>query len=390
MAGIVESTLIADPTPDPMSTDPKEPVSSTRTTPELLLGNITAARFRTWYQERKYTQNIEAGTPYFNNAGFQPDPEQHSPSKLLRCHRRLFYQDNNAPEEEPDPEGIFWVGSKFEEEIVFPFLKREADNHDAYVQNSIWVDYSIETPAGDVQIKGTTDPVIVDEDAVPILPTEIKTKNSLSSVSSPNRTHRAQLHAYLVGLSKKFDVDLTTGVILYGSRQSFDVKVFRVEFDASFWTDEVLNWATEHTQYRISDDLPLAEPEVEWECNFCSYRERCGEGERHTSDSGTTGLLTRYTGYPREKLVEYLEVYPEAKLTPSLAFEHPDLSAKFGVYDWQCKRCDNTYEWDVPEWGGDVTQPPRCPDCFEGGLIELLCGPAPDDQVIGGEIHAAE
>lgn len=351
---------------------------------------ISADRFSDWYRERQYTQNIEDGTPYFNESGYQPAPERHSPSKLLRCHRRQFYQDHNAPEEQSDPDGIFWVGSKFEEEIAFPFLKHAVTNQETYVQNSIWVDYTVETAAGDLQLKGETDPVIVDADATPILPTEIKTKRSVDDVSAPNRAHRAQLHAYLVGLSNKFDIDLTTGVILYGSRKSLDVTTFRVDFDAEFWHDVVLEWAADHTEYRISQSLPPAVPEAGWECEFCSYHQRCGEGDRHVADSGATGLLTRYTGYPREKLVYYLEAHSRAKLTPSLAFEHGDLVGEHGVYDWECTRCNDTYAWDAVEWDGDVTQPPQCSACFEEGSIGLLRGPEPDDQRCGGDSRVAE
>jgi len=373
-----------------MSTDPQDTDPSAQPSPDALLQGVTATQFKAWYQERQYTQNIEDGTPYFNESGYQPAPERHSPSKLLRCHRRQFYQDHNAPEEQPDLEGIFWVGSKFEEEIALPFLKHSVTNQETYVQNSIWVDYTVDTAAGDLQLKGETDPVIVDADATPILPTEIKTKRSVGDVSEPNRAHRAQLHAYLIGLSEKFDIDLTTGVILYGSRESLDIRAFRVDFDPEFWQDVVLEWAADHTEYRVSQELPPADAETDWECDFCVYRERCGQGDRHVSDSGPTGLLTRYTGYPREKLVEFLEAYPSAKLTPSLAFEFRDLASEHGVYDWECIRCDTAYAWDSVDWDGDVTQPPRCPDCSDAESFGWLRGPKPEDQISGGEDCVAE
>jgi CRISPR/Cas system-associated exonuclease Cas4 (RecB family) len=351
---------------------------------------LSSETFRDWYQERQYRENIENGTPYFNESDHVPDPERHSPSKLLRCHRRLFYQDYNAPEEQPDPDGIFWVGSKFEEEIIFPFLRDAVTGQNTYVQNSIWIDYTIETSAGDLQLKGETDPVIVDADGRPILPTEIKTKRSVKDLSSPNRAHRAQLHAYLVGLSEKFDIDLTTGVILYGSRRSLDITTFHVEFDADFWRDIVLEWAVDHTEYRINQRLPPADPMTGWECDFCSYCERCGEGNRHFSEKGPAGLLTRFTGYPREKLIEYLEAHPNAKLTPSLAFEYEELASKYGVYDWECPQCFGTYAWDALGWDGDVTQPPRCPRCAEDGSVSLLHGPDPDDQIDRGDKNKIE
>ncbi|MDH5020368.1 CRISPR-associated protein Cas4 [Halobacterium rubrum] len=352
---------------------------------DCLLNRTTPDRFDEWHDEREYAKNIENGTPYFNEAGYQPDSERHSPSKLLRCHRRQLYSDHNAPEEEPDPSGIFWTGSKLEEELLLPFLKDTAADLGAYVQNSIWVDYSIDTHAGPLQFKGSTDPVIVDAEATPILPTEIKTRATLDNLTSPNRTHRAQLHAYLVGLSEEYGIELRTGLIVYVSRESLDIQTFRVDFDEAFWEDVLLEWAATHTQHRLEEELPPATPEDEWECEYCSYRERCGEGDRNYSDATTTGLLPGYTGYPREKLVAYFRAYPDARLTPSLAFAHPDLVDDHGVYDWECSECDASRSWNSVEWDGNVTQPPRCPDCPKEGAIAVLRGPAAGDQLQGGD-----
>ena len=60
--------------------------------------------------------------------------------------------------------------------------------------------------AGDLVLKGSTDPVVVDADGTPVLPTEVKTKNSLEYLDEPNEHHKAQLHAYMLGLSQKYDV----------------------------------------------------------------------------------------------------------------------------------------------------------------------------------------
>lgn len=362
----------------PVSPDPEVPLA------DRLLNRATPDRFGEWYNEREYAENIENGTPYFNKGGYQPEPGRYSPSKLLRCHRRQFYTDHNAPEEEPDPSGIFWTGSKLEEELFLPFLKQIADEMDVYVQNSIWVDYSTNTHVGQLKFKGSTDPVIVDADAVPILPTEIKTRSTLENLSEPNPAHRAQLHAYMEGLSRDYDADIRTGVLIYGSRKTLEIKRFRVDFDEEFWQESVLDWASDHTEYRLEESLPPASPEAEWECGFCDYRERCGKGDRHESDVGSSGLLTRYTGYPRERLREYLEANPHGKLTPSLAFEYRDLADAFDVYDWVCAECGLEVEWDAVDWNGDVTAPPQCSQCLAEGTASLLRGPRPSVQASRG------
>jgi CRISPR-associated exonuclease Cas4 len=349
-----------------------------------LIEELSADQFTEWYLERQYARNIRDGKPYFNTPSDEPAADRYSPSQLLQCHRKLFYDDYNAPAETQPPRGIFWTGTRFEEDIATAFLENEVLGDTTYLRNSIWVNYDIESSSGALQIKGVTDPVIVDSDAVPILPTEIKTRSSLENLSEPNPAHRAQLHAYMEGLSREYDVDIRTGVLIYGSRKTLEIKRFQVDFDEEFWQESVLDWASEHTEYRLDESLPPASPEAEWECEFCDYRERCGKGDRHESDVGSSGLLTRYTGYPRERLREYLEANPHGKLTPSLAFEYRDLADAFDVYDWVCAECGLEVAWDAVDWNGDVTAPPQCSQCLAEGTASLLRGPRPSVQASGG------
>ena len=341
-----------------------------------LLDRLSAKRHREWYQERQWRKNIENGQSYFNGPGTVPESERHSPSQLLQCHRKIVYRQENAPAEQPDPRGIFWFGTKFEEDLLFPFLDRAVTGMDTYVQNSIWIDFTIETEVGELRIKGSTDPVIVDPDAVPILLTEIKTKDSISNVTEPNCHHRAQVHAYLAGLSEKFDEELTDAAIVYGSRESLDVKTFHVSFDEEFWQQVVLDWASTHTQYRIDNELPPAEPEYDWECRFCSYRNRCGKGDSPHSDLGSNGLIPRFNSYPRRKVIEYLEAHPEERLTPTLAHQYPGLVDAYGVSDFYCSSCESEIGWQAV----DTVDDPFCPQCVDRGTISILTVPISGSQ----------
>jgi CRISPR-associated exonuclease Cas4 len=341
---------------------------------------LTSERFDEWYQEREFRKNIENGTPYFNGSGNVSVPERHSPSQLLQCHRKIFYRQCNAPAEKPDPDGIFWFGSRFEEDIVFPFLERAVTGADTYVRNSIWVDYTVETEESELRIKGTTDPVVVGSDADPVLPTEIKTKSSIENLTSPNRHHKAQLHAYLVGLSEKYDSDPTSGAILYGSRESLEVKIFQVAFDQDFWEDVVLNWAADHTKYRLENGIPPDDPEYDWECRFCSYRERCGRGDTMQADVGAVGLLPGFAEYPKEKVIDYLKAHEGAKLTPTLACAYPELADQYGAFGWECSNCAQEFDWDEVQWLVDSGTPPKCPVCNRKETTGWLRGPDPDTQ----------
>jgi CRISPR/Cas system-associated exonuclease Cas4 (RecB family) len=290
------------------------------------------------------------------------------------------YRQENAPEEQTDPKGIFWVGTRFEEEIALPFLREAVADSGTYVCNSLWVDFTVDTDSGELRIKGETDPCIVDAEGEPLLLTEIKTKQSVENVNAPNQHHRAQAHAYMWGLSEKYDQSVTDAVILYGGRTSLDVRCFHVEFDPEFWTETVVEWAAQHTTYRLNDELPPANPAFSWECEFCSYRERCGQGETSYKDVDPVGLLPGLTEYPRVKLIEYLDAYPETKLTPELAARYPELGQSHDVFDWICDACGNELPWEEINLKDTLSIPPCCPNCSVSETPASLSGPSPSIQ----------
>lgn len=333
-----------------------------------LVERLSADKFRKWYRERQWRRNIKNGQPYLNGQGRVPAPERHSPSQLLQCHRKLLYRQENAPAEQPDPHGIFWFGMRFEKDVLFPFLEQVVTGEQTYVQNSIWIDFTVETEAGELRFKGSTDPVIVTADAKPVLLTEIKTKSSTDDITEPDPHHRAQVHVYLAGLSEKFDKELSDAVLVYGGREAFGLKTFHVEFDADFWNDVVLDWASTHTQFRVDDDLPPANPEYDWECSFCSYRVRCGKGDTAHRDYGTNGLLPGFDGYPRERVVKYLEGNPDESLTPSLAMKYPELVKDYDVTNWYCQTCSSEVDWNEVDPNGN----PVCPRCAERNEVSTL------------------
>ena len=291
-----------------------------------------------------------------------------------------FYKQLTAPAESPDPKGIFWIGSRFEEDVALPFLREVVADSDEYVTNSLWVDYTVQTNAGDIQIKGKTDPVIVDADSRPRLLTEIKTKKSVEDLETPSSHHRAQAHAYMYGLSEKHEENITDAIILYGGRTNLNIQPFHITFDPVFWRRTVLKWAARHTTYRLHNELPPADPEHGWECTFCSYQERCGNGDSEYTDIGSSGLLPGVTKYPKPKVVEYLEAHDEAKLTPTLAKQYPELTVQYRVSEWRCTACGTTFEWDYPDWDGNPSNPPLCPECVDDGTPAPLQPPSPDDQ----------
>lgn len=356
---------------------PPPPQTPESTDAQRLLETLTDNSFPAWYRKRVSRANIESGHAAYNTPNSEKPPTRYSPSQLLGCHRKHYYQYHNAPEERADPHGIYWSGTRFEEDLALPYLRDMAAEHTAYIQNSIWVDYDVETDTGPLTIRGLTDPVIVDDQGVPILPTEIKTKSKLQHQDAPDATHRAQLHAYLRGLSETYGTEVTQGAILYLSRTTLDARLFEITFDTGFWTETVLEWTETQTEYRLNGSLPPAEPRTEWECQYCPFRQRCGEGQRPVSDCGAIGFLPRFSKYPRAKILAYLAVDATRQLTPTLATHHPDLARQYPTGDWHCPRCAATYVWDGVEWDGDVTQPPRCPECSEEDSSVILSGPAP-------------
>ena len=190
----------------------------------------------------------------------------------------------------------------------------------------MWIDTLVDADNRELRFKGSTDPVIVDQENKPLLVTEIKTTTSLDQKTETSTHHRAQVHAYMYGLSEKYDRTTDEGVVIYGDRESMTVKAFSEPFDPEFW-NEVLEWASRHTRYRENEELPPGSPEHGWECKFCSYRHRCGKTDKPFSDVGVVGFLPLVDEYPREQVIAYLKAHSgeEAMLTPTLAQTYPDL-----------------------------------------------------------------
>lgn len=370
---------------------------------EEITEHLSPKQFEEWYREWQFRQNIEDGNSYFNKTGYVPDAERQSPSKLMQCHRKQWYKAFNAPAEEEDPLGIFWTGEKFEEEIIMPFLSDFAGsiNGNNYVQNSMWIDVEIPVTldSGEetkVRIRGETDPVVVDRRGNPLLVTEVKNKKSLDKFEKqddpePDIHHKAQIHAYMYGLSESFERSVKRGVLLYGSRNTHDLLPIEVEFDPDFWQQQVVEWAKKQTEYRLNEELPPIDPQFSWECRFCEYSNRCGmgddppwyndESDRYPSDaewqdSGANGFLP-LTNYPLDHVIEYMRAHaPDgAKLTPTLEEQYPFLRDKFDVYNWVCEDCDKEIgRWRF-DWDGDTDNPPNCPTCDAE-----LRGPLPENQ----------
>ncbi|WP_254278625.1 CRISPR-associated protein Cas4 [Haloarcula marina] len=338
---------------------------------------ISNTSFNEWYQEEQFTENILEGRPYFNGASPPPNAAKHSPSKLLQCHRRVRYYAENAPQEGDSPQGLFWVGSKFEEEIVVPYFLDTVTTENTYVRNSMWIDTTL-GEAPEVRVKGVTDPAIVDADGDPILVTEIKTTSSLEYLDGPKTHHKAQLHAYLYALDKAYDRSITDGILLYGGRDTLDIRAFHIPFDNQFWQDTVVPWMQTQTQYRQRDELPPADPVFEWECDMCPFKNRCGQTDAPYSDSGFSGLLPGFDEYRKQQLVEYFDAYPDAKLTPILAEIFPELAEEQGVYEWECRSCGTTYSWCEVDAESDS---PLCDECAAEGELCTLVVPGPDEQV---------
>lgn len=339
----------------------------TSTDPETLIDRIDGEEFAKWYREHEWAQNIREGQPYFNGPSPIPPPEKHSPSNLLQCHRKIYYQQANAPAEQEEPAGIFWTGTRFEEDVIMPYLIDLVHDEDVYVRNSMWVDFKVDTDDHYVRFKGATDPCLVDRQSEPILPTEVKTKGEIDHIDEPNRHHRAQAHAYMRGLSEDYDCDIEEAVVIYGSRETLNVRAFHVTFDPDFW-QEIVEWAADHTDYRDKQELPPADPKYDWECRYCDYRHRCGQSDRSYADEEPMGLLPGFSDYPKEQVEEYLRAHDEARLTPTLASKYPDLADAYDVRGWYCPECGQNFEWDEVESYCD----PLCPACAADDTLTTL------------------
>lgn len=349
-----------------------------------LIKAISQDAFTDWYRTHRVKQNLRDGQPWRHTPASLTPPDKHPPHRLLQCHRKTYYATQNAPKEDRQPTGIFWSGTRIEEDLIMPFLEdiaATAVDPSAFVQNSMWVDYHLDTAAGSLQVRGATDPVLCTREGDPLVPTEVKSKQSLDSIDednpSPAPHHRAQLHAYLYGLNQTVSYPIQTGVLIYIDRQQLDLRALTVQFDQQFWKETLCQWASTQSTYRLEKTLPPAEPEHDWECGYCSYRERCGQGDHPYKDQPVHGFLPLVT-YPRQQVEAALEAEGDTdQLTPTLAHQFPDLTTSHSVADWHCPACSATIDWDDVDWQGDPNDPPVCPRCANNDWLATLRGPPP-------------
>lgn len=339
-------------------------------TGDELVNQLASADFKSWFRDRQRTQNIEQGKSYFNGPPNPPAPERHRPSLLRRCHRYAYYRRKNAPAETSDPLGLFWFGSEFEEHVIVPFLQ-DVTPASVFVQNSVWVNTSVDHDGEELVVKGMTDPVLVDETGTPLVVTEIKTSSSVEYRTGPSRHHEAQLQSYLFGLNAEHDHNIP-GVVVYTDRESFDFEAFTVDFDPDVWAD-VVAWMETQSAYEHRDELPPDDPVERWECEYCDYRARCGQTSEPFNDVGPEGFLTLFE-YPKEAAREHVEAHDDVALSPTLANLYPDLADEYCVNPWKCPSCLTTYHWDTVDWDGDVDEPPFCPECLTNDEMVVLRG----------------
>jgi CRISPR-associated exonuclease Cas4 len=325
----------------------------TETTTEDGIPPLTTEAYDTYWQHRVETQNEAEGCPERNDPAHIPNDGQISPHTIGTCHRKQLYRRFNAPGEERDPHGIFWQGTQFETEAILPFLE---DYHDEeHVANDLEVDYHPEDNES-VRITGTADPTLLDQTGSPVLQTEVKSQSSGAlKKDSPSRHHRLQLTAYMAGLG------IEDGVLAYVDRTTNRVNFLEAPFTTSIYQD-VINWATTHSEHVRSRQLPPQEPEADWECQYCEFRERCGKGDSDGEDLGWQGFVPGID-YPRPKVVEHLNASDGVSLTPTLANEYPDLAADNPVRQWVCDTCEQRFEYGTVGWNGDTSSLPQCPSC---------------------------
>lgn len=349
--------------------------------PSAIRSALVAADFEQWYRHREERHNARAGNFSRNLPSDPPEPTHHAPHTLLSCHRKQRYREENTPAETRRPAGLFWFGSRIEEDVVLPFLETVAPDT-VYVGNDVWIDAPVETDVGELRVRGLTDPLFATRDGTPLYPTEVKTKRELSGSGEPADHHRAQLHAYLHGLAETTERDLDGGLLVYVSRTELAVRTQRISFDESFWTGRVVRWMVEQTGFRWKDGIPPADPEHGWECDNCEFRIRCGRTDHPVSNAGFDGFVPDHR-YPRERVRDALDADPALELTPTLARTYPDLADERSVADWVCEACGERYRYE--DGGSDGGDPPTCMGCRQDGRYATLRGPLPDTAPISDD-----
>jgi len=398
-----------------------------------LFDTIGANTFEHFRVIREQQRNSEEGYENRNNPTYQQDPTVFSPSQLGKCHRWSCYDMHNTPNEERQPHGLFEIGHHFE--TLIEAYANWISPPRWTVKNPVHIEYEAENGH---TITGSTDPIIFNDKNEPCVHFEVKTIADLHYVKdNPKPSHRDQAFAYARGLTKKFNLDEPLDIVFaYISRKSMETAFHTISFDSEHWQSEVLKWMDLNATYREinyenPEDLPpkLAhDDDRAYQCKegFCPHRGRCGkanpnskrpseawrehdgDGKPHIDhewykdtiathfqsefeDQMSIGLMPTQL-YPESELISHLLTYPDVKLTPTVAHQHPNLivgnqpsdriKALYGecpqraVHDWHCPNCRTQIPYDDVDWDGDFKSLPCCPHC---DFDEPMRGPTPNE-----------
>lgn len=186
------------------------------------------------------------------------------PSESWSCLRKKVYSFFKYEQETPLPLGLFEMGRRTED-AFYEMLKSH------FNEKKVGNDVHIEIKLEDYIISGDTDPVIYETTKRKNIRTlfEVKSMANLSAVKEPNIHHIKQTTCYMKALNLKL------GMIVYINRSNLeDLKAFEVEFKEEDWQSIVTHFDMLHG-FLKDKVLPTSTPLMNWECRYCSYKNRC-------------------------------------------------------------------------------------------------------------------
>lgn len=351
-------------------------------TPEDLTNKLTAEgteSFNEYWRNNTETitaTDIETATkrPFGEFAG----------NELGQCQRRWMYEWTGAPVEEKLPYGIFETNTRIRERVIVDWLSDTVDAGTVTEPEEITVSISptentpatseteqtatIPEPSGDRTTNGDSPytvtvqsgPLIRNESDDVTIATLVKTTGNIERTTGIKYRHLLELNTLLHGLG------IENGLVIYVDRHTLvNPRIYSTTYSSEA-IDDVREWTTETAQFVVDEKLPPAEPPENWMCSYCPYEKRCGVNDSKYGGLSTVGFVAGLNAYSRQTIESHLETHPDAKLTPTLAIDYPDLADTHDVDNWYCLECEQSYEHTDSEFetfNYPNTMTPECPEC---------------------------
>jgi CRISPR-associated exonuclease Cas4 len=199
------------------------------------------------------------------------------PSEIGSCLRKIWFSYKYPKETEADLIKIFEAGNILHDFMV-KVLKSERNPEVELLQSE--VPFKLEREG--FVISGRVDDLLLLKTSGKSLLAEVKSCKSLHYIERPMPHNFMQLQLYM------FATGVHEGILVYIEKNTLQTKVFEIPYDEKVGRELLERFARLHSYFKegkIPEPEAKQNKEMNWNCNYCEYRQECDEIDKGNFNS---------------------------------------------------------------------------------------------------------